>query len=354
MFLHCLANNLTGEKPHIIPLCGHALHDQCFTQVYGPVPSAKLPSKSLGVCGICRKPMKLSDDANIQPNKKTNKLDKLAGIASPRLTRDLQTSHSTNSLNHQYHRNAGSTLSLAQLQHQQPDSPQDFLDSSADDAIPAAPSDSSNTSISNNSKSSLGELVSPSISIKTEFNAAIRPHVDQKSSITAIVTVKIPSRHSESTHVKDNCHPSLIRYQQRQSLMYNDESFSQLRRSDSARMSSDNASINSTPSTFSVQPQPQPQPQLPAQTQKPLKSVASDLYSRISDWKGNNPHSFGSLLLFSVSLTIRRSTQSQTAQVYLFENALICVSEDRKSPPLKDGRKLLKLKGKIYISNIRR
>ncbi|TIB78870.1 hypothetical protein E3Q22_02420 [Wallemia mellicola] len=358
---------LPGEKPHIVPVCGHALHDQCFTQVYGVIPSAKIPSKSLGVCGICRKPMNLSDEADVQikGKGKTNKLDKLAGIASTPNPRDLQSSRSNASLKNQYQRNnTGSTLSLAQLQQQHLDSPLDPLDSSADDAIPAAPSSSSNTSISNNSKSSLGELISPNISIKTEFNAAIRPHVDQKSSITAIVTVKIPSRQAESNHIQDSYHPSLIRYQQRQSALYNDDTVSQLRRSDS-RMSADNASINSTPSTFSIQPQfqPQPQPQQPPPQQppqsqqaqqRPLKSVTTDLYSRILDWKGNNPHSFGSLLLYSLSLTIRRSTQSQTAQVFLFENALICVSEDRKSHPMKDGRRVLKLKGKIYISNIRR
>lgn len=299
--------------------------------------------------------MKLSDETDLQTNKKTNKLDKLAGIASPPLGRDIQSSQSTYSLNNQYasyQKNSATASSIGNLQSNYNqisplDSPSDPLDSSADDAIPAAPSNSSNTSISNNSKSSCNELVSPNISIRTEFNAAIRPHMDQKSSITAIITVGIPSRHTDSNHVKENCHPSLIRYQERQNALYDNETFSPLKRSDS-RMSADNASISSTPSTFSVQAQPQ------QNTSKPLKSVASDMYGRILDWKGNNPHSFGSLLLYSLSLTIRRSTQSQTAQVFLFENALICVSEDRKSAPLRDGRKALKLKGKIYISNIRR
>ncbi|EOR00800.1 hypothetical protein E3P77_00920 [Wallemia ichthyophaga] len=356
---------LPGEKPHIVPLCGHALHDQCFTQVYGPLPSAKMPSKSLGVCGICRKPMKLSDDADVQSNKKTskiNKLDKLAGIASPPLGRDLQTSHSSNSLNNQYASytsqasyasyQKNSAGSGGNFQSSPSDSPSDPLDSSADDAIPAATTNSSNTSISNNSKSSYNELVSPNISIRTEFNAAIRPHIDQKSAITAIVTVGIPSRHSDSDHVKNSNHPSLVRYQERHHALYDNETFAPLNRSES-RTSGDNTSISSS-SNFSTQAQPA-QPTQPQQTNsKPLKSVASDLYARILDWKGNNPHSFGSLLLYSLCLTIRRSTQSQTAQVFLFENALICVSEDRKSAPLKDGNKSLKLKGKIYISNIRR
>jgi len=73
---------LPGEKPHIVPECGHALHEvqvhhllsftvpyfsffppkACFTAVYGPPPGRTLPQKSnLGVCGVCRRPMKVAD-----------------------------------------------------------------------------------------------------------------------------------------------------------------------------------------------------------------------------------------------------------------------------------------------------
>ena len=74
---------LPGEKPHIVPECGHALHEvslsypelfftltslplkACFTAVYGPPPNQQaraLPRKSnLGVCGVCRRPMKVGD-----------------------------------------------------------------------------------------------------------------------------------------------------------------------------------------------------------------------------------------------------------------------------------------------------
>jgi hypothetical protein len=74
---------LPGEKPHIVPECGHALHEvhhpndpisyilahsksqACFSAVYGPPPTpgrAGLPRKSnLGVCGVCRRPMKVPD-----------------------------------------------------------------------------------------------------------------------------------------------------------------------------------------------------------------------------------------------------------------------------------------------------
>ena len=73
----CL-ERLLPEKPHIVPECGHALHEvpvhllsltvpylflfqikACFTAVYGPPP---LPQMSnVGVCGVCRRPMKVAD-----------------------------------------------------------------------------------------------------------------------------------------------------------------------------------------------------------------------------------------------------------------------------------------------------
>lgn len=67
---------LPGEKPHVVPECGHALHEvssailpvifpthappqACFTAVYGPLPGQNKSRKlNLGVCGVCRRPMK--------------------------------------------------------------------------------------------------------------------------------------------------------------------------------------------------------------------------------------------------------------------------------------------------------
>jgi hypothetical protein len=66
---------LPGEKPHIVPECGHALHEvsnsyhenqslltsqECFVTVYGEVPPEGL-RKNLGVCGVCRQPMRISE-----------------------------------------------------------------------------------------------------------------------------------------------------------------------------------------------------------------------------------------------------------------------------------------------------
>jgi len=56
---------LPGEKPHIVPECGHALHEACFVAVYGPAPGSRgsnVPRKTnLGVCGVCRRPMKVAE-----------------------------------------------------------------------------------------------------------------------------------------------------------------------------------------------------------------------------------------------------------------------------------------------------
>lgn len=82
---------LPGEKPHVVPECGHSLHEvisliykispplissslqqACFTAVYGPPPSqskSAVPRKSnLGVCGVCRRPMKVGEGDNSKIN----------------------------------------------------------------------------------------------------------------------------------------------------------------------------------------------------------------------------------------------------------------------------------------------
>ncbi|KAG8983163.1 hypothetical protein FRB90_006258, partial [Tulasnella sp. 427] len=75
---------LPGEKPHVVPECGHALHEACFTTVYGPLPTVNRaggpPRKSnIGVCGVCRRPMKVGDG----DGGKSNKLAALTGMDGP-------------------------------------------------------------------------------------------------------------------------------------------------------------------------------------------------------------------------------------------------------------------------------
>lgn len=75
--LEPLSYRLAGEKPHVMPTCGHALHNACFTAVYGPT-EAVLATQSQdmgagssrprntgnppGMCGVCRRPIVLGGD----------------------------------------------------------------------------------------------------------------------------------------------------------------------------------------------------------------------------------------------------------------------------------------------------
>jgi hypothetical protein len=91
---------LPGEKPHIIPECGHALHEvppvsllslsradslslpiitqACFSAVYGPPPGPSragvIRKTNLGVCGVCRRPMKVGDGDGGKSNSMSSSL----------------------------------------------------------------------------------------------------------------------------------------------------------------------------------------------------------------------------------------------------------------------------------------
>lgn len=75
--LESLSIRLQGEKPHVVPVCGHKLHAECFETAYG-VPASPTSSNDLasliggvrkpqqkkapiGICGICRSEMKISE-----------------------------------------------------------------------------------------------------------------------------------------------------------------------------------------------------------------------------------------------------------------------------------------------------
>lgn len=68
--LELLSFRLAGEKPHITPICGHALHHACFTAVYGP-PEAVMAAQSTkgrgqsapGMCGVCRNLIVLGEES---------------------------------------------------------------------------------------------------------------------------------------------------------------------------------------------------------------------------------------------------------------------------------------------------
>ncbi|KAI0002142.1 Pleckstrin homology domain-containing protein [Russula compacta] len=164
---------LPGEKPHIVPECGHALHEACFTAVYGPVPgvgrtTAVLRKSNLGVCGVCRRPMKVGDG----DGGKSNKLAALTGMGdrnAPSLYPGRDTPTSGRAISRH-----GSATGQA-------------YDPTEDDPIePVAPS----------VKSALDHpafVVTPSIQVLPEFSSITR-NTEPTQALTCIVVVELPGK----------------------------------------------------------------------------------------------------------------------------------------------------------------
>lgn len=79
--LESLSIRLQGEKPHVVPMCGHKLHNECFEAAYGTTVAKALNQheegtlvmrgkkrQPIGICGICRSEMKIGDPSEMGKN----------------------------------------------------------------------------------------------------------------------------------------------------------------------------------------------------------------------------------------------------------------------------------------------
>ncbi|KAH9976231.1 Pleckstrin homology domain-containing protein [Lactifluus volemus] len=165
---------LPGEKPHIVPECGHALHEACFTAVYGPVPgagrqTAVLRKSNLGVCGVCRRPMKVGEG----DGGKSNKLAALTGMGDRNINavypgRDAP--------------NAGRV-------------PSHPYDPTEDDPIEPAATSLKSSLLNEHS----AFVVTPSIQVLPEFSSFTRNN-EPTQALTCVVVVELPGKRS-SAHV---------------------------------------------------------------------------------------------------------------------------------------------------------
>ncbi|KAG8220993.1 hypothetical protein J3R82DRAFT_2501 [Butyriboletus roseoflavus] len=152
---------LPGEKPHVVPECGHSLHEACFTAVYGPPPGqsrSAVPRKSnLGVCGVCRRPMKnwLLSQAWVIP------------LLPQFFPAAIHQPHETVAFRRQHH----TTLWT--------DDPTDHAVS-----VKSTPSDSH-------------YVVAPSIQVRPEFSSIARSG-DMSQPLTCIVVIELPARRNTS------------------------------------------------------------------------------------------------------------------------------------------------------------
>lgn len=362
---------LPGEKPHVIPECGHALHEACFTAVYGPMPgqgrqASTTPRKTnLGVCGVCRRPMKVGDGGE----GKNNKIAALTGMGE----------RSAPALYPGREHGNGSGNSRSQRSPQPPDP-------NEDDPL----EHTTTSSIRSGSHSALSSteqlqtvIVAPSIQVRAEFPTLQRAQ-DPTQPLTCIVLVELPARRQPSAPATDNNFrsPSVMRNGHGGGSggaspvprsLHHQPSGSELSemhpKARSPRPPSPQESMISVSQTSVFNPTPAPNAAFAA--------ITEDLRNRIIDWKGHpltGPNGLGPLQLFDI-LSLRRETQVREFYVYLFREAIICVLEERRktlgrllstsgpgsafgdTSSMHSGsttKGVLRLKGRIYIRHIRR
>ncbi|KAJ3970516.1 Pleckstrin homology domain-containing protein [Lentinula raphanica] len=342
---------LPGEKPHIVPECGHALHEACFTAVYGPPPNQSKSTASrksnLGVCGVCRRPMKVGDG----DGGKSNKLAALTGFGD----------HTSSSL----YPGRDTPTNRRRQQSQKP------FDPTEDD-----PLDHTGSMKSDPSREHSQYIVAPSIQVRPEFSSLTRTH-DVNQPLTCIVVIELPGKRNHAPvpgpvlqdynasrrveagnhlrHDADHVHPQSRRQQQIS------ESYSQdMHYNNSSGHGHDSSSSNSHHHPKAII----------QEEDSPFNPITEDLRNRIIDWKGHPLSDLGPLQMHDL-LSVRRDTLVREFYVYLFKEALICVVEEKKrslgrllnasghadtastasSPAQSKG--VLRLKGRIYVRHIK-
>ncbi|KAF9054534.1 Pleckstrin homology domain-containing protein [Panaeolus papilionaceus] len=355
---------LPGEKPHIVPECGHALHEACFIAVYGPPPSQAgrgVPRKAnLGVCGVCRRPMKVGDG----DGGKSNKLAALTGMGDSRAAplypgRDTPTSRSRVPPARPY-------------------------DPNEDD-----PLDHTGSVKSNPTNDHPQYIVAPSIQVRPEFSSLTRTN-DVSQPLTCIVVIELPGkrvannipgpvmsdaygRNSHREPTSGHSSPMLDHHQQRQRLQQHNHHHpeevspkSQLNQQLGTPQESQYAPSSNGHDSSIYQ-----NTLIHSEEDSPFSAITEDLRNRIIDWKGHPLSDLGPLQMYDL-LSVRRDSAIREFYVYLFKEAIICVVEEKKrglgrllsnasgltdpgSIPSSSGQQkgVLRLKGRIYVRHIK-
>ncbi|KAH7914831.1 Pleckstrin homology domain-containing protein [Hygrophoropsis aurantiaca] len=350
---------LPGEKPHVVPECGHALHEACFSAVYGPPAGqarSTVPRKSnLGVCGVCRRPMKLGDG----DSSKLNKLAALTGMGDPH-SPALYPGRDT----------PGSRAGRSPV-------PTHTLDATDDDPIDHAASVRSNPSESH-------YIVAPSIQVRPEFSSISRTG-DTCQPLTCIVVIELPARRG-STHVPGplmadayssrngqghSRHDTEQSAQPAKPIQHEVSRRQQPQQHQQYASTSDNYA-SSYGDAESTRYAPSNGSHHTPEEDSPFNGIVEDLRHRIADWKGHALSGLGPLQMYDL-LSVRRDMLVREFFVYLFKEAIICVVEEKKkslgrflsSPSFNDSsatfsgsnnqsKGILRLKGRIYVRHIKR
>ncbi|EST09284.1 Zinc finger, RING-type [Kalmanozyma brasiliensis GHG001] len=389
--LEPLSHRLAGEKPHVVPVCGHALHNACFSAIYGPpeaLLAAQSPGRRLrgpgaasrqsvgppGMCGVCRKPIALGDG-------NSSKSQKLAGIKthatdSPKLRSKLLFSDQDEPL---------------QAHHD------DFLEPQSSKGRATI---SSAASISSSSSTS---YTLPTLRARPEFPTIYcKPNGSQpgKLNVVSVLSIEVPTRRTLSDlreHALDTISDEYAADTSGSGVREDSDSLSDdLKRGGSGWDITNGTDVLATGDP-SRSPMPEARVGFTEQGDKqnvmarpvtpedqgfshaatpagappidPTRAVLDDLQQRVADWKGHSIEHFGPLVLHDL-LNIRQDSIVREFHVYLFQEALLCVTEERRkglgrfvqngaasgsgAAVTDTGKPALKLKGRIYLRHIRR
>ncbi|EGG08888.1 uncharacterized protein MELLADRAFT_115926 [Melampsora larici-populina 98AG31] len=400
--LEDLKMRLQGEKPHVIPSCGHILHASCFEAVYGNIVEARKSGQILGLCGVCRKDMRLGDlvtggpasrnvpsmagrmvrchspngtisagpDATLGKNTRS-KFAAMAGLqASPAKAK-------ANSVNRK-----PTAAVPAVPYHDSAADKEEALEPDEDDELlniadsPLSRSHGSNPS-SQHRKST--QIIQPNIYAISELSSLSQPQdARQTQHLTCMVSIEIPSRNpapfpptptsaAYSSQASPLYHPSQAGTSGPLSSAGSAFSYPGLASVASPCDSEHSAHNRMANPRHKVFPKVKSSPNLgtaslaekpiaeTAVAGNPLQLLVDDLINRIQDWKGHSLTDFGSLKLHD-RIQVRKQSHSRDFLVYLFEEALLCVHEEKQARPASTSGPILssrlRLKGRIYIRHM--
>lgn len=407
--LELLSFRLAGEKAHVVPLCGHALHHACFTAVYG-APEAVLasqmsPAKSgpPGMCGVCRRLIVLGEEGD---TRNVNKITGLMGHAKG----DEGSAKDE----------GGSDPVMAAA-----DDPLDYAirgrartdyEAPNHDGPHSKPysvfSDDRHTHYSRS-------MILPVVRVRPEFETIYRKErqgteeqAQDRKNVVCVVSVEVPSRRQTSqfgdvdTLWKQKIGQASSDYKGKAPERYGDDDIE-------ADDEDERSPYNHRTTHSQLQPpvnlqtsrkQPQQQQQQTiertqssnggsddegfsygatpaAKDTSPFGGVIDDLRHRIVDWKGHTIERFGPLVLYDF-LGVRQDAVVREFHVYLFKEALLCINEEKKKEKgfarlisgdrsqgsdeagsggsgggavhVRSSKAPLKLKGRIWLRHIRR
>lgn len=206
------------------------------------------------------------------------------------------------------------------------------------------------------------EIVRPVVTVRSEHSTVERSdEANHKQHLTCMISIEVPARHSAPA-------AALELLAQSQPPKPQGLSASLLPPLPTMPRSASAGSLHSasrprspaSSSTYSEQAHVSTAP-----VQRPpdaLVTALNDLRERMADWKGHSLEEFGILRLFD-SIDVRKDTTTRDFVVYLFEEAILCVSDEKRKGSIAGksvdttarsiGTDKLRLKGRVYLRHVR-